>query len=134
MLYKIFMVAIGGAIGSIIRFSVSEIFIKSCKSLGYIIGKFPIETFLVNVIGSMLAGIAYYFMIKNFDDSATYIKYFILTGILGSFTTFSAFSLDFFRLFNSGNTTLAIIYSVSSVVISICILGFSFHVTKIIFP
>ncbi|MBM3590384.1 MAG: CrcB family protein [Alphaproteobacteria bacterium] len=134
MLYNIFLVALGGAIGSVMRFSVSEIFIKSCKGFEHIFGKFPVGTFTVNVVGSMFAGIAYYFIIRNFDESSSQIKHFFLTGILGGFTTFSAFSLDFFRLFNSGNVLIAVGYAFLSIFLSVSILAVSFHVTKIIFP
>lgn len=133
MLYNFFLIAIGGAIGSTLRYSVSEIFVKSCKGFVHIIGKFPIGTFTVNVIGSIIAGVVYFFIIKNFDESSEHLRHFALTGVLGGFTTFSAFSLDFFRLFNSGNLLIAILYAVLSVVLAICGLAVSFHVTKIIF-
>jgi CrcB protein len=81
----------------------------------------------------MLAGVAYYFIIKNFDESSEQIKHFALTGVLGGFTTFSAFSLDFFKLFNSGNLLMAIIYAILSVIMAVCGLAVSFHITKIIF-
>ena len=134
MFYNIYLVALGGAIGSVLRFSVFEIFIKCCKGFENIFGKFPINTFSVNFIGSMFAGIAYYFVIRNLDDSSNQIKNFVLTGVLGGFTTFSAFSLDFFRLFNSGNVFIAVLYGVLSIVLSVSALALSFHVTKIIFP
>jgi CrcB protein len=133
MLYNIFLIALGGAIGSALRFSVSEIFVKSCRGFVHIIGKFPIGTFTVNVVGSMLAGVAYYFIIKNFDESSEQIKHFALTGVLGGFTTFSAFSLDFFKLFNSGNLFMAIIYALLSIIMAVSGLAVSFHITKIIF-
>ena len=84
------LIAIGGACGSVLRHFIQ---------ISVVAGKFPLGTFLVNVVGSMLAGAAYYFVIKYFDTIDPRLKNFIFAGFLGGFTTFSAFSLDFFRLF-----------------------------------
>lgn len=134
MFCNIFLVAIGGAIGSVMRFFTTELFIRSYKHFGLFIGKFPIGTFVVNILGSALAGVAYYFFIKNFNEQSTHMKNFILVGFLGGFTTFSAFSLDFFRLINSGNYFIAFVYCLLTVVFSIALLFLTFYYTKVIFP
>lgn len=81
----------------------------------------------------MLAGILYYFVIKNFDNFDPRLKNFLLVGFLGGFTTFSAFSLDFFRLATAGQYSQAAIYAISSVLLSILALFFGFYSTKLIF-
>ena len=134
MFYNIFLVAICGAIGSVMLFFSTELLIRSCKHWGLFIGKFPIGTFVVNVVGSALAGVAYYFFIKNFNEQSLYMKNFILVGFLGGFTTFSAFSLDFFRLVNSGNYLLAFTYCTLTVVFSIALLFLTFYYTRVVFP
>ena len=133
MIYNIIFVGLGGAIGSILRYLTSEFLIKYCKILAIPIGKFPIATFAVNIIGSLVAGILYFFIIKNFEDFSPQLKNFLLVGILGGFTTFSAFTLDFFRLFTAGNYIQALIYATSSVTLAILAIFFGFYSTKFIF-
>ncbi len=64
------MVGFGGAIGSILRYLSTEFLTKSCKILTTSIGKFPIGTFAVNIIGSLIAGILYFFIIKKYKMPA----------------------------------------------------------------
>ena len=122
------LIAIGGALGSIARYLSSEIFTNFSRAQ-----QFPIATFFVNAFGSMLAGVIYYFVIKNFSNFDLKLKNFLFVGFLGGFTTFSAFSLDFFRLFTAGQYPQAFLYVFSSVVISILALFFGFYSMKIIF-
>jgi CrcB protein len=126
---NLLIIALGGAIGSISRYLSFELITKNFLTLA----KFPLATFFVNVFGSLLAGILYYFIIKNFDYFNPHLKNFLLVGFLGGFTTFSAFSLDFFRLFTAGQTLQAFIYAISSVVLAILALFFGFYLSKLIF-
>jgi CrcB protein len=106
------VVFIGGGIGSMLRHGVNVI----CARL-FGIG-FPFGTFAVNVSGSIVMGLlAGYFAFKG---EATQIwRLFLMTGILGGYTTFSAFSLDSVLLFERGQCGLAALYVVASVVLSI---------------
>jgi CrcB protein len=97
------------------------------------LAKFPWTTFFVNVVGSLIAGILYFFVIKNIDNFDPRLKNFLFVGFLGGFTTFSAFSLDFFRLATAGQYSQALIYALASVTISILALFFGFYSTKLIF-
>lgn len=128
-----FLVAIGGAIGSVARFALSEFVIRATKEVNVALVRFPFGTLTVNVLGSVLAGVLYYFMIKNFNNFDPRIKIFLLNGFLGGFTTFSTFSLDFFRLFNAGSYLHAAIYMLSSVILAISGLFFGFYLMKISF-
>lgn len=137
---NIFLIAIGGALGSVARYLFSESIIHLIRIQNYFKNfpahfprNFPLATFSVNVIGSLLAGVLYYFMIKHFDNFDLKMKNLLMVGFLGGFTTFSAFSLDFFRLFTAGQINLALIYALSSVTISILALFFGFYLTKFIF-
>ncbi|OFW80599.1 MAG: hypothetical protein A2887_00360 [Alphaproteobacteria bacterium RIFCSPLOWO2_01_FULL_40_26] len=125
---NLILIAIGGALGSVARYLSSEAITK----LNHSLTNFPWGTFFVNVAGSMFAGIIYYFIIKNFDNFDPRLKNFLLIGFLGGFTTFSSFSLDFFRLATAGQYPQAAIYAISSVVISIVALFFGFHLMKLI--
>ncbi len=130
---NIILVAIGGALGSVARYLSIEMVIKLIKFNDSALAKFPWATFFVNVLGSLIAGILYFFVIKNFDNFDLRLKSFLLFGFLGGFTTFSAFSLDFFRLATAGQYWQALLYALSSVTISILALFFGFYSTKLIF-
>jgi CrcB protein len=128
------LIAIGGATGSVARYIFSEIIIYLFPVRNFtnaIFKIFPWQTFFVNVLGSLLAGVLYYFIIRYFDDFNPRIKSLLLVGFLGGFTTFSAFSLDFFRLFTSGNYGVAFIYALSSITFSILALFLGFYLIKI---
>ncbi len=127
------LVAIGGALGSLVRYLSSELILQMVKFNDSSLAKFPWATFFVNVAGSLIAGILYFFVIKNFDNFDPRLKNFLFVGFLGGFTTFSAFSLDFFRLATAGQYSQALLYALTSVTISILALFFGFYLTKIIF-
>ena len=79
---------------------------------------FPLGTFTVNVMGSLAMGlIVGYFAFKG--QASQPIRLFLTTGLLGGFTTFSAFSLDFALLVERGEPLTAAIYGVCSVGLSI---------------
>ena len=130
---NIILIAIGGALGSVARYLSSELVIQLIKFNDSALAKFPWTTFFVNVVGSLLAGILYFFVIKNFDNFDPRLKNFLFVGFLGGFTTFSAFSLDFFRLATAGQYSQALLYALASVTISILALFFGFYSTKLIF-
>lgn len=126
----IFLVAIGGALGSVTRYITIERFTQNFAK--HLPANFPWPVFFVNIVGSLLAGVLYYFMIKYFNSFDVRIKNLVMMGFLGGFTTFSTFSLDFFRLFTAGQIGLAFTYAISSVAISILALFLGFYVTKLI--
>ena len=133
-MFNIFLIAIGGALGSVTRYLAIEFFTKNFMKnfSANFPSNFPWPVFFVNIIGSMLAGILYYFMIRYFDSFDVRIKNLVMIGFLGGFTTFSTFSLDFFRLFTAGQIGLALTYTIASVTISITALFFGFYLTKLI--
>lgn len=133
MINNILLVAFGGVIGSTLRYFISEIYMNSCKDIIGYVGKFPISTFTVNIIGSFFAGIIYFFILETTNDTSTNLKHLVLIGILGSFTTFSSFSLDSFRLIQSGNYLLFSIYIFLSVFLSILVFFAGFNIPKAIF-
>ena len=82
---------------------------------------FPFGTIIVNVLGSLLMGLlAGYFAYRT--GIPQHIRLFLTTGILGGFTTFSAFSLDAALLYERGKPGLAAAYILGSVVLSIAAL------------
>jgi CrcB protein len=133
---NILLIAIGGALGSVTRYLFSEAifnFVKINNShFTKFLQSFPWPTFCVNVLGSMIAGIIYYFVVKNFDSFDPRLKHFLFAGFLGGFTTFSAFSLDFFRLATAGQYSQALLYAIASVTISILALFAGFYFIKLV--
>ena len=115
MLYLI--VFLGAGIGGVLRHGVN---VGSARLWGY---GFPFGTFIVNVVGSFLMGLlAGYFAFRPGVDQ--HVRLFLTTGILGGFTTFSAFSLDTALLIERHAYSLAAGYAVGSVVASVSALFF----------
>lgn len=105
---QVLFVGLGGAAGSILRYVTNMITLK------YYSASFPLATFIVNMVGCFLAGLIFG-LITQETTEAQNLKFLLITGFCGGFTTFSAFALENVRLMNSGNTTTAIIYTLASV-------------------
>ena len=113
-MYAFFLVALGGGIGAGLRHGVN---LAAARYLG---AQFPWGTMTVNVAGSFLIGVlAAWFAFRGERASTQSLRLFLTTGILGGFTTFSAFSLDFAQLSLRGDMLLAAGYVVASVVLSL---------------
>lgn len=128
---NIIFVAIGGALGAVARFLSYEVMMKMVRVSNF--AHFPAATIFVNVVGSLLAGILYYFIIKNFNSFDPRMKNLLMFGFLGAFTTFSAFSIDFMRLFQAGHLTMAISYVFLTVFFCILAVFLGFYMAKVIF-
>ena len=116
-------VASGGAVGAVLRYLTSNFY-------RFYFPNFPIGTLFINFIGSFLIGI----LASNLESRGTsyiFIKYFLIIGILGSFTTFSTFSLETIQLVNDKKLFLSLVYIFLS--ISLCVFGafFGFNIHKI---
>src|ERR1700755_1831382 len=106
------LVFVGGGLGSTLRHVVHVV---SARHLGT---AFPYHTFIINITGSTIMGlIAGYLAFKG--EASQPWRLFLMTGILGGYTTLSAFSLDTALLYERGEVGLAVLYVVGSVVISI---------------
>ena len=109
----IFSVAAGGAIGATLRWAIVR---WSGQALGL---AFPYGTLIVNVLGSLVMGVAAVAMMERFPGSWGRFAPFLMTGVLGGFTTFSAFSLDALFLIERGRNLAAAAYIGGSVALSI---------------
>ena len=105
-------VAIGGAIGAIARFQLSQSFIKSFS------GDFIYNILVANIVGCFLMEVCYEFMNLKTNVGVEW-RAFFMVGVLGAFTTFSSFALDVFILVERGSYLNASMYILSSVVFSI---------------
>ncbi len=102
-------VALGGAIGAALRYASGGIAMRLLGS------GFPYGTMFVNILGSFLMGFAAFYMLDRMDGSFARYAPFILTGVLGGFTTFSAFSLDALFMLERSRFLAAGIYMGGSV-------------------
>ncbi|MCC2098099.1 MAG: fluoride efflux transporter CrcB [Hyphomicrobiales bacterium] len=106
-------VFLGAGVGGALRHGVN---LACARLLGV---QFPWGTFTVNVIGSFVIGLAAGWFALRSGGSSQSLRLFLVTGILGGFTTFSSFSLDVALLWERGAAMLAAGYVLSSVVLSI---------------
>ena len=104
---NIFWVATGGALGAILRLVSSSFFNLFFPNL-------PIGTFFANVLGSFIIGLLIN-ALEMRSSSEIFIKYFLIVGVLGSYTTFSSFSYEVIELYNNKKLFLSIIYILASV-------------------
>ena len=104
-------VALGGALGAMLRYLTVQ---YSLRAFG---AGFPYGTMIVNIVGSFVMGLFAVYMIERLG--AARIAPFVLTGVLGGFTTFSAFSLDLIYLLEKARFGAAMIYLAGSVGLSI---------------
>ncbi|MGB5836925.1 MAG: fluoride efflux transporter CrcB, partial [Albidovulum sp.] len=103
-------VALGGALGASARYMTNVVVMR------FIGPGFPWGTLVVNVLGSALMGALVVLLAQK---DATRLGPFLMTGLLGGFTTFSAFSLDALTLWERGQSGVAAAYVAGSVVLSL---------------
>lgn len=113
----------GGAIGSMLRYLANFGF---GRWLG---ADFPWSTLFVNVTGSLVMGLLAEMIALRYEGSAE-LRTFLMTGILGGFTTFSAFSLDFASLMSRNEPLAAALYLGASVAVSILALYLGFAIAR----
>ncbi len=117
-------VAAGGAIGAMVRYALAALVMRGAST------GFPYGTLAVNVLGSLLIGLlAGYFMREGLEAKPA-MQAFLMTGILGGFTTFSAFSLETITMINRGDTLPALSYVGLSVVLSLAACAFGVWLLK----
>jgi CrcB protein len=113
MFATLLQVALGGAIGSAARYLTN---VGAARLFG---ASFPWGTVIVNILGSFLMGVLVAILAQR---DALRLVPFLMTGVLGGFTTFSAFSLDAVKLWQGGEPVVAAAYVAGSVVVSVAAL------------
>lgn len=110
------LVMIGGGIGAALRYNLGRYLMQ------YNDGNWPIGTFSANIIGGLCMGLLMAFLIRGdmqSDNQMENVRLLIGVGLLGGFTTFSAFSLEMAMMIERGEWMSAIIYALASVLISL---------------
>ena len=112
MIKNILLVGLGGAIGSVARYLSQKWF------TGHYPGSFPWGTFTVNITGCFLIGLFWGLTFKSFASNEHW-KLFLMTGICGGFTTFSAYSLEGMGLLREQKLGLFFFYIAGSVLLGL---------------
>lgn len=119
-LKSLLFIFIGGGLGSVLRFLISTYTQKL-----WTVNSFPLGTFVVNITGCFLIGLFSAFVLK-IDSS---LKFLLVTGLCGGYTTFSAFSMENYDLWQNGECFILGLYLFLSVVLG---LGAVFIGTQIV--
>lgn len=119
-MHPLIPVMAGGAIGAAARY-------LAASSLG-LRGGWPLGTFVVNLVGGFLMGLLAALVLKGSASETT--RLFVGVGILGGFTTFSAFSLEGFQMIERGQWGMAALYAGASVIGSIVALAIGFGMVR----
>lgn len=126
MIEKLALVGLGGAIGAILRF-------LAVNGAGRTFGDTAWGTAFVNVLGSLLMGLFAVAVVHKMGEGGARLSALLMTGVLGGFTTFSAFSLDAFRLYEAGRHGMAAAYVGGSVALSLVALAIGIALGRSLF-
>ena len=110
-------VGIGGAIGAILRYLLSQLSLQHAL---------PIKTLFINLLGSLVIG----FLSAKFQQSHWFEgdQLLLITGVCGGFTTFSTFSLESLQLIQNGDTPLALLYMAISLLGGLACVAFGYFI------
>ncbi|MDR2205995.1 MAG: fluoride efflux transporter CrcB [Flavobacteriaceae bacterium] len=117
----IFYIFVGGGLGSVLRFLISNFTQKLWN-----ISTFPMGTLVVNITGCFAVGIFSSYFLKV--DSG--LKFLLITGFCGGYTTFSAFSAENYSLWQSGNYFTLILYILLSLLLGFLAVVLGFQIVK----
>ena len=112
----ILLVGLGGALGTIARYKLGDLVLHPSTDW-----RFPLGTFVVNVLGCMIAGVLAG-LIERHGLFSPDTRMFLFTGVLGGFTTFSAFGVETVGLLRRGEANVALAYVAMSVVCGVAAL------------
>lgn len=123
MIKTIILVGLGGAIGSVLRY------LSGWFASKYFQGSFPISTLVINILGSLLIGVFIGILAKYYPENHP-LKFLLIIGFCGGFTTFSSFAVENYNLFQNQQQFSAYIYIITSVILTISAVGIGNYLTK----
>jgi CrcB protein len=125
---QILMVALGGALGSVARYKLGGVVLHQTQTWD-----FPVSTFCVNVVGCLVIGVLAA-VVEHHDLFSTQIRLFLFTGLLGGFTTFSAFGYETLFLLRRGLFSASMLYVALSVVCGLAAVAIGFKSVELLWP
>ena len=118
LLSDVALVAVGGGVGSLLRWSVGKLFASTGA------GGIPWSTIVINITGAFAIGyLSVLFSVEWHDRYGTFLKSAILTGVLGGYTTFSTMELDTAKMFRAGGVSKAAFYIIGQLAVGIAAAG-----------
>lgn len=124
-MHTLVWVALGGAFGAMLRYGAMQLAAPAALKLG----GWPVSTLLVNAVGSFCIGLMAVWLINRPADSA--LRPLLVVGLLGGFTTFSAFSLDTVLLLERGELLLALINVATNVLFCVLLCAAGLYVGRL---
>ncbi len=129
---NVIIVFIGAGLGGVLRYGMGIACNIACNTV--LSTTFPFGTLIINTLGSGLMGVLVgWLSARGQEPTASMLKLLLATGFLGGFTTFSAFSLDALNLWQRGESSLALIYVISSVMFSLIAIACGLIASRAIF-
>jgi CrcB protein len=125
---QILMVALGGAVGSVARYKLGGVVLHHTQSWN-----FPLSTFFVNVLGCLVIGVLAG-LVEHHDLFSMHARLFLFTGLLGGFTTFSAFGYETFFLLRRGLVSTSMLYVGLSVLCGLAAVFVGFKAIDLFWP
>ncbi len=122
---SLLFVFLGGGLGAVSRFGLTSLI------SGRIPTTFPLGTFVVNVLGCFLIGVAFDVLERSLIDSD--FRLVLMTGFLGGFTTFSSYSLETLTLLEAGDTVQGILYPLGSNIVGVAAVALGIAVSRAVF-
>lgn len=119
---NILLVALGGALGSVLRYLVSRY-----ANLNWVWLDLPIGTQIVNIVGCFLIGLLSVFFIAPEKEN---FRLLLIVGFLGGFTTFSSFGIETFQLLQNGKTFAAFLNVAISLVLGLGAVALGYFLSK----
>ena len=125
---QILMVALGGALGSVARYKLGGVVLHHTQTYD-----FPVSTFCVNVLGCLVIGLLAA-GVEHHDLFSMQTRLFLFTGLLGGFTTFSAFGYETLYLLRRGLISTSILYAGLSVICGLTAVFIGFKTIEVLWP
>jgi CrcB protein len=118
------LVFLGGGLGAALRHGVNR------AAMAWFGPSIPVGTMIVNIVGSLAMGLLIGLLAAVPGGTSQHLRLFVATGLLGGFTTFSAFSLDALTLWERGQPLAALAYVVGTVTLSLAAIAAGFVISR----